>query len=511
MDTITYSVSTENLKYTSMVPQWNKIEDCIAGEDTIKSKREIYLPRPSGMDSSKEGEAAYTSYIFRAHYPDFVNKFLSALTGITKINPPRFILPPQLEYLKENCDGFGTSLETYFFQSVRESLKSGRQLIFPDVDSKSNRLKMIRYNAIDNINWGVVNRPFNNKSADYFVLKESYHDSTDIFVHEYKDQYRILTTTNILSTNKINKNKNYFTSILFDESNMIIDGQEVIPNLFGKKFEGLPVTVIGSTDLNIDPDTIPLFGVSTCALQMYMKDADLSNAMFLTCNPTLVISGAPQRIEGKEQKTLLGSNISINLPDPNARATYTKTDSSGLAEVRLAIRMYLEEAQSMGSALLSDNQKGVESEGALRVKAASSTASLSTVAQTCARGFETVIKNMAKWMGISSKNISINVDSNYLDNVFTNDDITSLVKLFINDVITHETTLKKLKEGGYLEEDLNENEEILLIEKRKKEAMEEFVSGELSKDAAKESILNNHIKQTDRSQDDTITSSKVNY
>jgi hypothetical protein len=240
-----------------------------------------------------------------------------------------------------------------------------------------------------------------------------------------------------------------------------------------------------------------------------MKDADLSNSMFLTCNPMLCLVGVTERQDGFN--TLVGSNVAISTENDKAQIYYTKTDASGLQEVRLAINMYLSEAQSMGSALLSDNPKGVESEGALRIKAASTTASLSTVAQTCARGFERAIRYMAEWYKLDVNSVNIEVDTNYLDNMMTNDDITSLVKLYINDVITHETTLDRLKQGNVLPEEFDINKEYDLINKRKEEALKRIEEKELNTKMAKETMLNNHIKQTDRSQDDAIVDTKVNY
>ena len=464
-----YAVSTEHPEYTKRKSLWEKIDDCIAGEEQIKQKREKYLPRPSGMDNTKEGQLAYESYITRAHFPAFTEKLLSALTGITKINPPKIELPKGLDYLREDCDGDDTPLDIYFFQSVRQALKTGRQLLLPDIDQYNNRINLVRYYAEDVINWGVVNRVFNNKDCDFFVIKEYVHDSDDIFVHEYKEQYRVLTTADMLDKDS----GNYFASILFDESQQIIEDEIRIPSLMGKSFEGLPVSIIGSTDLLVNPDSIPLLGVASCALQMYMKDADLSNAMFLTCNPTLCISGYINK-QGETFHTLVGSNVAITLEDPQGKVYYPTTDSSALQEVRNAISMYMQEAQSMGSTLLNANTKNVESEGALKIKSASTTASLSSVTQTVARGFEKVIRDIAVWMGLDDQKVNIKVDNNYLDNILNNEDINTLMSLMMNDVISHETVLDKLKEGNYLLEGFDSNKEIEKINEKKNDNFNQF-------------------------------------
>ena len=468
-------VGTQHPEYKKRLDLWETIEDCINGEVDIKSAKEKYLPRPSGMTNTKEGNAAYLSYITRAHFPDFTAKFLSGLTGVTKINPPKVSLPASMEYLLEDCDGLGTPLDVFFFQSVRMSLKAGRQLIFVDVDQVNNRLKLVRYSAIELINWGVVDRVYSDKDADFFVIKEKINNSTSIFGHDYVDQYRVLTTSKTLGVPNVD---NVFISVVFDENGSMIGGVTV-PELMGKPYNGMPVVIIGSTDISIEPDQIPLLGVAKCALQMYMKDADLSNAMFLTCNPTLCMSGVSSDENGMSGGSILvGSNISITMEDPNARAYYTKTDASGLQEVRLSIQTYLEEAKHAGSALLSGDQKGVESGEALRIKAASTTASLSTTAQANARGFEKVLRYMAAWMNADPKAVSIKIDSDYLDNMLTPEYINQLVKLFEDKIISHKTALSRLVEGKFLDEDFDVEEELESVRKEKEEAFKEFMQKE---------------------------------
>lgn len=463
------NVSTKHPKYNNNLELWNLIEDCIFGEKTIKDAGEKYLPRPSGMANDLEGNKAYKNYITRAHFPDFTSKFLSGLTGVTKINPPKITLPDKLEYLKENADGDGTPLDVFFFQSIRLALKTGRQLIFVDVDQENNRLKLVRYNAKELVNWGNVKKTYNDKSADFYVLEEMINTSDDIFTHEYEEQYRVLTTLDILS-----ESDSYFTSVLCNKEGDLIE--EVTPSLTGKKFKGLPVVIIGSTDIGVEIDQIPLLGVSKCAIQIYMKDADLSNAMFLTCNPTLVISGVTAK-EDESSEVLIGSNVSITLENPESKVYYTKTDSSGIAEVGKAKKTYLEEAKHAGSALLSNEQTGVESGEALRIKSASTSASLSTVSQSVARGFEKAIRYMAKWININEEEVNISVDTDYLDNMMTPDVVRELISLFEKNVITHETILNKLIEGKFLDEDFDVKKELKEIQK-KSESSKENLSNE---------------------------------
>ena len=59
----TFNPSTIQESLAVRLPQYLKINDCIAGSDAIKKGRTSYLPKPNADDDSEENAAAGLSWI----------------------------------------------------------------------------------------------------------------------------------------------------------------------------------------------------------------------------------------------------------------------------------------------------------------------------------------------------------------------------------------------------------------------------------------------------------------
>lgn len=92
------------------LPLWSRVSDAAAGEHTVRAAGDLYLPRPNAEDLSPENRARYDAYLKRAVYYNATGRTLSGLTGIAFRRWPEIVLPPGLDYLKDDADGAGTTL-----------------------------------------------------------------------------------------------------------------------------------------------------------------------------------------------------------------------------------------------------------------------------------------------------------------------------------------------------------------------------------------------------------------
>ncbi len=80
------SVHTQHTSYIRYLPKWQLMRDCNAGSDMVKSKKDLYLPCPSGM----HGEAGrYNSYVERAEFPSLVSEAIVGKALVMKRFRPR--------------------------------------------------------------------------------------------------------------------------------------------------------------------------------------------------------------------------------------------------------------------------------------------------------------------------------------------------------------------------------------------------------------------------------------
>lgn len=464
------TVQTQHPDFELNVPAWNRARDCVKGSDAIKGRGMLYLPLPTGMadsptpaisknnsDNSKNyshrhGDHSYDqssysniepyeNYKKRAHFPDIPSSTLRGLMGVAKSKNPTVSLPTKLEYLKEKATVDGLTLEQLFYKVIEETLQTGRLILTIDVNPDDNKLYFATYSAETFINWKVES----GNKLKLAVFEETVEDpkSQDIFDHKTVKQHLVLELT---------ENGTYQTSVYL--ADQLVDGSVIEPSLQGRKIKQLPVVTIGSTNLDPMPDKIPLLGVVDVSLQIYLKTADLNNAEFLTCNPTLVLTG----VNTNETPTAMGSNIAVSIANPQAKVYYTETDTSGLDHCASRITALENEAQKYGLALLGD-KGGVESADALGMKQTSRQATLMSVVSTACNGLEQGLEMLADWMGLSEselEDLNVECPKGFIELTITDRERQIFIQEWQNGVISMSVWRHNLREGGIIPEDVED-------------------------------------------------------
>lgn len=383
------AVSTEHPSYTRQIHSWKRVRDCLEGEDTIKIQEETYLPRPAGM--SGEYAEAYTAYIERAHFPLITSYALSGALGIVIVKLPEFNVPKKLEYILKNATKDGRSIQQLFLDIIIEIFQTGRVPLLVDIIPNKNECRFVQYKAEELINWktSVVE---SEKSITLAVLHEDVDATDDVFSHDKDDAYRVLT---------LDEDGNYITT-LYDEDSELREFRKV-PQLRGKKLKRIPLFLAGSINNSFDMQPIPLIAVANCSIQIYRKEADLANSEFLSCNPTLVLTGASN---DDDLPNVVGSSVMMVIPGEQARMYYTKTDTAALTHVSNHIKDLYEEAIRHGVAIL-DARKGVEAAEALRIRQSTQSASIYSIYLSAVSAVRQGLKLMCEWEGLNSDEVII--------------------------------------------------------------------------------------------------------
>lgn len=382
--------SAEHPDYSRSIEDWGKVRDCILGESRIKEKKEIYLPRPAGM--SGKYAKAYDSYIERAHFPQIAAYALQGALGVVITKTPEFLMPKELEYLITDATKDGLSLKQLFLNITIGILTTGRVPLVVDVSPDINQFKFVQYRAEDLVNWksGIIE---SEKNLTLAVLKEAVPATADIFSHETRDVYRVLY---------IDEEKDIYSTKAY------LDGSEIPdvfsePSYMGHTLDELPLFIAGSINNDYEVQPTPLLSVANCSIQIYRKEADLSNSEFLSCNPTLIFTGVAN---DDQLPQVVGSSVLVALPDPQARAFYTKTDTAALTHVKQHIDDLYEEAIRHGVAIL-DTRKGVESAEALRIRQATQSATIYSMYLSAIAAILDGLRLMCRWAGLNEDEVSV--------------------------------------------------------------------------------------------------------
>lgn len=469
------SVTTLHHAYQQQMYSWSAMRDALAGEDAIKRKNSQYLPIPAAyledeqrIAPSSQGISshpldreelyplssvhnpsyhripAYAAYKARAQYPNLVSYLYRGLMGLALADSPAIHLPPELEYLEDQyATPDGMNLSRLFVKVLGETLLMGRSIIIPDPSPDDNRFYIQSYTAESLINWKSIN-----DDPRLLVFQERVEDpfNEDPFTHERVDQYRVQQLIDGI----------YYTFV-YDEHGELL-APPIAPTYLGRTLEYIPGHVIGSLNNNLDPDPPPLSPVASTAISIYQKNADLSLAEFLTCNPTLVITGVTE-----ELRTLTtGPTTAFTISNPQAKVFYTETDTSALEFVHKHIGDLYDRAILYGAQLLDSSKKSAETAETTRLRQTAAGATLRSVVTTVGEGFQQTLRTIARWQGLSEEKIAqikFSPLTEFGSNL-TPQEQKELVASWLAGAISHRTVLSNFRKAGILGEGRTEEDEI---------------------------------------------------
>jgi hypothetical protein len=475
------SVSTKHPQYEASIFAWRQVRDCIEGEAQIKRRDTVYLPMPSGMLNATKGPSIQTSassstsaldqrnrtidqdlnpnyhtnpafmaYKTRAQFPDITAFSLRGLIGVALRKDATIELPNTYDYLE------GMVEDLYSF-SISEVLQTGRLGYLVDIADDGN-FKILPYEAESIINWRQETKKDVegvNTATTMVVLEEYVPKLDDPFASELQMQYRVLELID-----------GVYTSTLYTADGDIIPvlvGKEMMatitPMYKGKTLNKIPFFFAGSTNTNPTPNVIPLGSISSIAIQVYMKSADLSQSEFLSCNPTLVLQG----VSKEDAPIVVGSSVAICLPDPESKAYYTETDTAALQHVMAHIKELFEQAVAYGANLLGGSSKSVESGEALRLRQSAASATLISVIRNIEKAFDDILDLIAMWAGADPEAFNFDPDKDLVDLKLTAQEITALVSAWMTRGLSQESLVDNLRRAGYVIEGRTALDEIAAI------------------------------------------------
>lgn len=429
------AVSTEHKDYTKFKDAWEKVRDCMDGEDVVKSKKEKYLPRPAGM--SGDYADAYDAYVERAHFPLITSYALQGALGIIITKLPEFNVPKELEYILTKATKDGRSIQQLFLDMIIEIFQTGKCPILVDILPTKNEFRFVQYTAEEFINWKTT-LVEEEENLILGVLKEEKSADDDIFSHDTEDVYRVLHLDN---------QGNYYT-VLFDGDDSIMPRTAVMPKFRGKPLKGIPLYNAGSINNSFDAQPIPLISVANCSVQIYRKEADLANSEFLSCNPTLVMVGATN---DDDLPNVVGSSVMIVLPNEAARVFYTETDTAALSHVKDHITDLYDEAIRHGVAIL-DARKGVEAAESLRIRQSTQSASIYSVFLAAMNAIKQGLITMSEWAGYNKDDVVLDAPSSLTQGIPDSSVLKEIVEGYGKEVIPLPVVHRYLVYSGLLDQ-----------------------------------------------------------
>ena len=403
--------------------EWQLCRDAIDGEGAIKARAYEYLPMPSGFGAQEDnGKAMYEAYRARASFPELLAPSVSAMIGIIHGKEIKIDMPDAMEYLYENVDGNGLPLEAFHRRITRELLIIGSYAILADVPREGGDPYLSGYSRDRLINW----------DKDWWVLDETRMIRKG-FVWDQLRQYLLLHIDGGL-----------YTPLMYDQNGNFEEIE--VRGVGGALLPRIPFVVGSAVDLSPRIEAPPLIGVARAALAMYQLSADYRHQLYMSGQETLVA------IDG-EAPAAVGAGVVHQMfsgEGKQARLEYVSPTCSGIDAHEKAMDRE-RQAAIMAGARLFEDRSAQESGEAKRLRYASETATLVSVAQNSCAMLEKSLRNIGMIMGMSEEQqaeIVVHAPTDLMDQSLTPQEFASLFGVYNAGGMSWETYFANGQRGG---------------------------------------------------------------
>lgn len=391
--------------YRDAYAGWQRIRDCVNGQDAVKDKGHLYLPYIQPSDTTPANKDRNEQYLARAVFVGFTKRTLKGLVGQVFAKPPVLELPAVLEEARTSVDGGAVSWDQQAKQALSDVLAVGRcgllvdyPRVVPDEgltaptvqQQRAQRLRptIQYYFAEQIINWR-VEMVDGRRQTTLVVLEETYDAEDDGFEKKTATQWRELRLVD----------KVYQMTLWrkVDGNFAIVEGPHTPTLADGKALDEIPFVVIGSDNNDPGIDDAPMLDLANLNVAHYRNSADFEEMVYLLGQPTPWFSGLTQKWIDEVWKDgiALGSRAAIPLPQ-GAQAGLLQVSESQIALKALEQKERL--AVALGAKLV--EQATVQRTATeARQEEASESSVLQTAAQNVSAGYTAALKVMAAFAG----------------------------------------------------------------------------------------------------------------
>lgn len=419
--------------------EWQLMRDCMDGEGAVKGRRAEYLTMPSGFAAQDDGGvAAYNAYLSRAQFPEFLAPSVSAMIGIIHGKEWEVEIPPAMEYLWEDADGDGLPLEAMMRRITREMLVIGGYAVLTDAPRDGGDPYLAGYRRDKVLNW----------DKDWWVLDESTM-KRDGFVWNQVKQYLVLGITD----------GGYVPTLLDEFGNAVEEIQ--VRARGGGMLPRIPFVIGSAVDLSPRVEAPPLIGVARAALAYYQLSADYRHQLYMSGQETLVaINGERPSAVGAGVVHEMRGGADGQTPD----LKYVSPSCSGIEAHDAAMMRQREAAMQAGARMFEKSAQGEESGEARKLRYASETATLTSVAQNSALLLERALKNAAMIMGLREDDIAVTPPRDLMDHTMSPQDFAALFGVYRDGGMSWETYFANGQRGGIFSPETTAEEEQNLLD-----------------------------------------------
>ena len=458
------NVTETNPLYPDALLRWQLVEDCVKGSQAVKNRGKAYLPKPNddlvegdSPESSAEynaNNARYDQYLLRAMFYNTCYRTESGLVGAVFRKAPLAELPSDVEYLLNNVDGSGLTLEQQAQYSVSEVLKKGRVVLLADMPETNGDVsradiaaglspKILAYDAKSVVDWSEESTP-RGCILNYVKIEEFYQEiDLDTGTREEVKRWRILRLRDGV----------YTSQIVYDTTRG--DEQEVVPRPAGKThFDFIPLVFCGSRNNSPSIDPAPLYDLAEVNIGHYRNSADNEEASFICGQPTLAMTSdmTPDEFATANPNGVVIGSRRGHFLGAGGNMFLVQAESSGLPRQLMLDKQ--EQMVSLGAQLVTPNTQ--QTATATNADIANTTSVLGLAVNNVSSAYEKVIGWAAMFLTSSEQEVTYKLNEDFFPDTFDAQEITAWIAGVQGRLIPKSAFNNKMREAGVTQLDDDE-------------------------------------------------------
>lgn len=292
----------------ALIPSYELIRDCLAGEQQIKFRRSKYLPIPNAADLSEENVSRYNAYLTRAVFYNVSERTQGGLVGQIFLRDPMVEVPTLLENVVIDATGSGIPLQQLAMETASYALAYGRTGLFvdyPETDGPASAQDIADGKIRPTIKvvqpWDLINYRTKQRGAQIVlslvVFREDYVKDDDGFETKIENQWRVL---------RLDENDNYVIEVYRD--NKTAPDQRFYPRgPNGELIDEIAFSFVGAVNNDPKPQKPPMYDLCSVNIAHYRNSADYEENIFFIGQPTPWFSGLTE----EWVKNVMGGQVAL--------------------------------------------------------------------------------------------------------------------------------------------------------------------------------------------------------
>lgn len=389
-------------EYPELLECRELIDDCLAGQQTIK-ERGKYLPPTKWQEKHLE---KYQEFLFRALFPSETKYSLDIYEGLFQLGTPQVSLAEdgRMDYLIDDASVTRDGLKAVQVRLNREQMSHGLRMMLLEIrDDEKRPFYIQEYSANKFLRAHFTDKLVSGESiADVVLLNESTVEN-DIKTWTYRKEVRLRVLA-------LDANMEYYQRSIspqelyeLDLAKPPDDDRTIYPAYLKKRYNRIPLVWCGASGNSAcSMDRPPLLAMAQTELKLFLCMAHNSQHIYMNTQESIVITGASSTFKLTDDEFVAGSVVVI--PGADSKAQYLSTNGVGFDAEEKEIARLQSSIEEKRLSLM--NAKSHQSGTVVGLVQNSQSAPLRTIVNVSGNAITLILRHMATWMGYQEEQIS---------------------------------------------------------------------------------------------------------